>query len=170
MASQGNVLVKIVSPRIVVRALMTLDKSTIVVVSTAWVVALVIIILAVFTVHNAISQKKLAEDADIAEPILPKANTSMITPRDQQIIMDRLQHQFPDIKVDNEGGATIAIRSPDGTKFHQWITAVSYVDAMAPQFRWTLKEFCVGHCNQDLMKAVLTGQKVFFSLPERDDK
>ena len=86
-----------------------------------------------------------------------------------QSIVDALQRQFPDIKIDLKPGQgqALTIKSDEGAKFHQWITALSYVDTMAPQFRWTLREFCTGACGngQGLMVAVLSGQKIVMAVP-----
>jgi len=167
MAFDTRTLMKVFGPRIFARAIMTLDKSTAVVVSSCWLAAFVILVMAAYTVHSAVAAKKLAADAAIAEPVLPVATTTGVNPREGQIIVDRLQHQFPDIKFDSEGGRSISVRTMDGSKFHQWIIALSYVDAMDPQFRWSLSDFCVGHCGQDLMKASIVGQKIMFSLPQQ---
>jgi hypothetical protein len=167
MAANRKLLIRVFSPRVIARAIATLDKSTALIVSAAWLAALVTLILAVFAVHGAVSSQKEAMDARISEPALPQATTTPIAQRDTQTIIDRLQHQFPDIKFDIAPGQAISVKSPDGSKFHQWITALGYIDTMAPEYRWTLSEFCVGACsNQDLMRATVTGQRVVFSLPQ----
>jgi hypothetical protein len=167
MSADVKLFFKFLSPRIIARAVTALDKSTSVVVSTCWLAAFVVLILAVFSVHSAVSAKRDAAAALVSEPVLPKVSNSPISAHEGQAILDRLQHQFPDIKFELGGGQSIVIRSEDGAKFHQWITALSYIDAMAPEFRWTLQNFCVGACNgQDLMKAVVLGQKAEFSLPQ----
>lgn len=167
MAANNQFFLKFLSPRLVAKAVTSLDKSTSVIISTCWLAALVTLILAVFSVHNAISAKKAASEALVAEPVLPKVTNTPINAREGQAILDRLQHQFPDIKFEMGPMESIVVKSEDGAKFHQWITALSYIDAMAPEFRWTLREFCVGACNgQDLMKAVVAGQKAAFSLPQ----
>jgi hypothetical protein len=167
MALDSRLVLKVVSPRIIAKALSTLDRSTAVVVSICWCAAFIVLIFAVYTVHATVAAKKLAADAALAEPVLPLSSTSAISPHESQMLLDRLQHQFPDIKIEQEGPRTV-IRTSDGAKFHQWITAITYIDAMEPQYRWTVSEFCVGHCGQDLMKAVVTGQRVTFSLPQKE--
>ncbi|MGB9153571.1 MAG: hypothetical protein WCD70_10850 [Alphaproteobacteria bacterium] len=167
MPVKAKSFLKFFSPRLVAKAVTTLDKSTSVVVSTCWCAALVTLILAVFSVHSAVTAKRDAAEALVAEPVLPKASSTPINPHEAQLILDRLQHQFPDIKFEMGSGGAIIIRSTDGAKFHEWITSLSYIDAMAPEFRWTLRDFCVGACPaQDLMKAVVAGQKTVFSLPQ----
>ncbi len=168
MALSGKFMLHVFSPRIVAKAVASLDKATALIVSAAWLAALVTLILAVFAVHGAVSAKKEAADAKISEPSLPKATTNPISQREAQAIVDRLQHQFPDIKVELGGNQAILVKSSDGSKFHQWVTALGYVDTMSPQYRWTLSDFCVGACsNQELMRATVTGQRVVFSLPQQ---
>jgi hypothetical protein len=167
MASTFKTFIKFFSPRLVAKAVATLDKSTAVVISACWSAALVVLILAVFSVHTAVSAKKEAAEALVAEPVLPQITTTVINDREEQLIIDRLSHQFPDVKFEPGSGGSIVVKSDDGSKFHQWITALSYIDAMAPEFRWTLRTFCVGSCNgQDLMKATVAGQRGTFSLPQ----
>lgn len=165
--ANSKFLVKVFSPRVLSQAVTALDKSTGLVVSACWLAALVMMILAVLAVHAAVSAKKDAVAAMAAEPLVPKEAHSDIPPRDLQIITERLQHQFVDIKVDLSATGTITFRTQDGSKFHQWITALSYIDTMAPQYRWTLKGLCVGSCsNQDLMKAEISGQKMTFTVAQ----
>ena len=167
MAVGAKLMLKVFSPRIIAKAVVTFDKSTAVIISACWVAAFVTLILAVIAVHGAVSAKRDAVDARTAEPVLPLAATTAMSPREVQTILDRLQHQFPDIKMDVGPNQSLVVRCADGTKFHQWMTALGYIDTMAPQFRWTMSEFCVGTCTgQELMKATLEGHKVVFSLPQ----
>ncbi len=167
MPLDAKPLIQAFSPRLMARALASLDKSTAIVISACWLAALVTLILAVFAVHGAVSSKNAAAEAISAEPVLPVSTNTPIGPRELQLISDRLQHQFPDIKIEAGAAQALSIKSDDGAKFHQWITALSYIDTMAPQFHWTLRDFCVGACGgQTLMKATVTGQKMVFSLPQ----
>ena len=168
MAFDPKTLVRALSPRLVSKALVALDKSTAVVISVCWTAAFVTLILAVFAVHGAVAAKKEAAQAAAAEPVLPKVANASLNPREIKAVLDRLQRQFPDVRIEPGQNQTLVIKSDDGSKFHQWISALSYVDTMAPGFRWTLREFCVGSCGgQGLMRAVVSGQKTTFSLPPR---
>jgi len=160
---------KTLSPRIATKALAALDKSTAVVVGICWLAALILLFLAVSEVHNAAAIKKEAAEAVAVEPVLPVATTTGLAGREGPLILERLQRQFPDIKFDLDGNVII-VKSDDGSKFHLWITAISYIDTMAPQFRWNLRDLCVGHCGSSLMAASITGQRVVFSLPQSDGK
>jgi hypothetical protein len=168
MSGNTQILIRVFSPRLIGKALSALDKSTAIVVGMCWLAAVVMLIAASMSVHSVMLAKKEAADATIATPVLPEATTIGINAQDAQQVVGRLQRQFPDIKFDIDGNQMIFMSASEGSKFHQWITALGYIDAMAPQYRWTLRTFCVGKCNsgQDLMKASVTGQKMTFSLPK----
>lgn len=167
MSQQSKLLMHVFSPRIISKVLVSLDKSTAIVISACWLAAFVMLILAVFAVHGALSSKNDASDALAAEPVLPVAASTPMSVREMQVISDRLQHQFPDIKIEAGSNMLLSIKSDDGAKFHQWIAALSYVDTMSPQYRWSLRDFCVGNCSGGLMRASVSGQKMVFSLPSR---
>jgi hypothetical protein len=168
MSLSAKLLMKVFSPRVIAKAVASLDKSTAIVVSACWLAALVMLILAVFAVHGAVSTKRESAEATAVEPVLPVVTNTPISAHEIQTIADRLQHQFPDIKVEIEPNQVVSVKSDDGAKFHQWITALTYFDTMAPQFRWTFREFCVGACSgHALMSALVSGQKVTFSLPRQ---
>lgn len=166
MLPYGHILVKVLSPRLIVKAMATIDKATATVVLSCWCAALLVFGFTVAAVHQAVSAKREAVDAAVAEPVLPVETTSVLNARDGEMILERLQHQFPDIKIEVDNSQAITIKATEGAKFHQWVSAISYIDTMEPQFRWSLFEFCVGHCGSDIMKAVITGKKVVFSLPQ----
>ncbi|MFA5040939.1 MAG: hypothetical protein WC464_04825, partial [Bdellovibrionales bacterium] len=141
-----KLLMRFVSPRIVSKALSTLDRSLAIVISASWTAAFVMIILAVLAVRSAVNSQREAAEAGAIEPDLPVITSIPISQREVQGIVDRLQRQFPDIHFDARQKQTLIVRSDDGLKFHQWITALSYIDTMAPQYRWTLRDFCTGSC------------------------
>jgi hypothetical protein len=171
MAVNSHAVLKAFSPRILVKALLTLDRATAIVVGSAWLAALAVLIIAMFSVSNALSAKKLAADAQAVEPILPIATTSRINQNDASVLVERLQRQFPDIKIEADGSQTIILKTSDASKFHQWVSALSFVDAMSPQLRWIMQGFCVGSCGQgDLMRAAVVGQRVKFALPPQSEK
>jgi hypothetical protein len=164
-------LVRIFSPRVISKVLASLDKSTAIVISACWLAALVMLILAVFAVHGAVSSKREAAAAIAVEPALPVVASTPMSLHEIQVVIERLQHQFPDIKIDTRPGEKpmLTIKSDEGIKFHQWVNALSYIDTMSPQYRWTLREFCVGDTcgnGRGLMSASVSGEKVVFSMPQ----
>ncbi|MDE2030291.1 MAG: hypothetical protein KGI97_06985 [Alphaproteobacteria bacterium] len=166
--NNANLLLKFLSPRLVAKAVATLDKSTAIVVGICWGVAMTTLVVTLITVHAAIDERKAADEAIVAEPILPVAKTVKIVPAEVRKLIDQMTRQFPDVKFEATNGGSMIIRGGDGNKFHEWISALSYIDTISPQYRWLLDSFCVGHCTgQDVMRAEVSGQKVTFSLPEK---
>ncbi len=85
-----------------------------------------------------------------------------MTQREAQKLVDRLQHLYPEISFSFRNNA-LTITAADGGKFRQWLMALGYIDTISPQFHWAIQEFCVGNClGHDLMKAVLSGEKISF--------
>jgi len=168
MSLDTSTLMKFFSPRVVAKVLASLDKSMALVVGACWAAASVMLILAVLAVHGAVSSKREAGAAIVAEPVLPKISSTPMNPREIQVLLDRLQRQFPDVKITVQQNQQVSISCSEGNKFHQWVSALSYIDTMASQYKWEIKEFCVGACGtNNLMKAVVAGQKTVFSLPQK---
>ncbi len=168
MAVDRNLMLKFLSPQVISKAVTTLDKYTTIVVSACWAAALVILILAVFSVRGAVTAKKDADAALVAEPVVPSVQKAAIEARETQATMDRMARQFPDIKFEAGGSQSIVIKSVDGARYHEWVSALSYIDSMSPQIHWTLDELCVGNCKgSDLMRAVVSGERLRFSLPQK---
>ena len=78
---------------------------------------------------------------------------------------------IPEINISLNNDQTVTISADSGNKFREWLTAISYIDVMSPQYRWTIKEFCAGKCiGGVLMHAILIGEKVSFEAPPAKDK
>ncbi|MDD3370820.1 MAG: hypothetical protein PHE27_03220 [Alphaproteobacteria bacterium] len=162
---------RVFSPSRIARAVSAFDKSTTMIVGTCWLAALVMMILAIVSVHAAVDYKKEAATASSVNPVLPTIKKVSIPPHELQKVVERLQKQFPDIKIDLRAPSGINVRTNDGNQFHQWITALNYVDTMAPEYRWTLKDFCTGSCsNGFLMSAGVYGQKTIIAMPNRSSR
>jgi hypothetical protein len=168
MSIDTRFLFKFFSPRLVAKAVATLDKSTAIVVGVCWIAALVTLGAALYAVHGAVSAKRDADAALVAEPVLPAAQTTPLNDAEIATTLDRLKRQFPDLKFEAGANQSIIVKSNDGGRFHEWITALGYVDSMSPQFHWMLNDFCVGKCpGSDLMKATVAGERVTYTLPQK---
>jgi hypothetical protein len=165
-------LLRAFAPGRAAHALKMLEKSTALIVSTCWLAALVTLALAIMAAHGAVSFKKEVVKAVAVEPVLPTITANPISQNEIQMLADQLRHQFPEIRIDvknpqGKASGAIEIGTDDGSRFHEWITAISYLDTMAPQYRWTLGAFCTGACpGGHLMTAALTGQKLVISMPK----
>ncbi len=166
MAGEIKAITKALTARMVARAIASFDRSITVVVAVSWGAAIIMLFISLYTLSLTSSGKRAMIEAMAAEPILPQVVRTPITNDELVALVDKLKKRFPDIKIELLPGTGIYVRSTDGTQFRQWMVALSYIDIMAPQFNWTLKDMCVGNsCSPDLMRATLSGEKVTFSAP-----
>ena len=161
---------KLFSPKVMAKAVQTFDRATMVVVSTCWGAAGVMVAAAIYTLILSISARHAADNALIAEPNLPKIIHKPMDLRAGQKVYDHMQHRFSDINF-TVHGQDILVSSTDGTKFRQWLTALSYMDTISPEFHWSITNLCVGKCpNTELMHAAVTGERISFENPQNDAK
>jgi hypothetical protein len=166
---KGSIFLKSLSPKIAVKVIESFDRVTALVVGVCWAGAALMIGFALYTVNLTVTAKHAAETALVAEPVLPKAVHRKIEARDVQGLIDRLQHRYPDLIITFKN--SLSISAADGSKFHDWLNVLSYMDEISPQNRWNMEEFCVGRCSGNvLMQATLTGEKITFEKPQLEEK
>jgi hypothetical protein len=170
MSSEVPAILKSFGTRFMSKAAHSFDRATVVVVSVCWGAAIFMIAFTLYTLHVAAATGNAAETAAASEPILPKVVHKPIDAHDTKPLVDRLQHRYPGLNFSTGSDNSIAISSQDGTKFHDWLNVLRYVDIASPKYRWTLKEFCVGKCSGSLMRAVMVGEVVTFEAPGGGDK
>jgi hypothetical protein len=162
---------KALSPVLVSKAMATFDKATMIVVGVCWGGALMMMAFALYTVSMTVSARHATDAALIAEPSLPKIVRTNMDVRTAQIMLERLQKHYPDINFALQPNQVLKVSTNDGAKFHQWLTALSYIDTIAPEWHWSIQEFCVGKCSgNDLMRAMLTGEHISFEAPSISSK
>jgi hypothetical protein len=171
MSTDYKSITKALSMRFVTKAVKTFDQATVIVVSVCWGAAVLMMIFAIYALILSASTRRASETASAAEPILPKIVRKGIDVHDARPLVDRLQHRYPDISITLNNDLSVTIAADSGTKFREWLTAISYIDVMSPQYRWTIKEFCAGKCMGGiLMHALLIGEKVSFEAPSAKDQ
>ncbi len=163
-----QIILKVLSPRIVMKAINSFDRVMALIVGTCWIAAAVMLGFALYTVNLSVSAKHAAEAALVAEPQLPKIAHKKVEPHDVQALVDRLQHRFPNLTITFQN--TLNIGASDGLKFHDWLSVLAYVDTVSPQIHWVLQQFCVGKCGGDLMQASLMGEKISFEKAQPETK
>lgn len=154
---------KAMAPKFAMKAVQTFDKATMVVVGACWGAAILMMAFALYTVSLSASTKRAAEAAAASEPALPKITRKPMEMHDAQVMVDRLQHRFAGINFSLGSDQSVSVTTNDGAKFREWLNALGYIDTVSPQYRWSLREFCAGKCQGNmLMQAVLTGEKISF--------
>ena len=163
-----KLFIKILSPKVAAKAVQSFDRATTVVVGACWGAAILMMAFAVYTTMISVSTKRQAENAEIAEPILPKIVRKGIEPRVAQGLVDRLKRLYPDLTFALANNQVLTVTAIDGSKFRQWLTALSYIDAISPQYHWTMTQFCVGKCTgNEIMRANLTGEQIALEAPQK---
>ena len=165
MKIEGLSLAKLLSPRVLHKVVQTFDKGTMVIVASSWGVAVLLMSFALYTVHLSVTARRSAIEAAAQEPVLPKLVARPPEAKEIQPIVDRIKKRFPDITFSVAGDQSLTISTTDGQKFRTWLGVLSYIDTVSPQYRWQIKDFCVGMtCPASTpMRAVLAAQKITFS-------
>lgn len=167
MSGDMQAIVKSMGSRFLSKAMQSFDRATMVVIGVCWGAAIFMIAFTLYAIHLSAATHRAAEAATAAEPILPKIDHKPIEAKEVKPLIDRLQHRYPGINFSTGSDNAITITCLDGAKFHEWLSVLRYVDIASPKYRWSLKEFCVGHCTGALMRAVMIGETVTFSEPDK---
>lgn len=162
---------KILNPVLIGRLMRTFDQATTVIVSVSWGGALLILLFALYTVNLSVTAKRQVYEAAAKEPSLPSIVSRKPEGAEMAPILERLQKRFPDIGFSLANDQALTVSASDGARFRTWLTVLSYIDTISPQFRWQMKEFCVGvQCKATTpMRAILMPQKITFSMPKKED-
>lgn len=159
---------KAFAPRVLTKALRTFDGSLMIIVSVCWGGALLVMLFALYTVHLSVVAKREVVEAAATAPALPQMSMGAPNAKEMTPIMERLQKRFPDLSFTLEKDLSLSVSAADGTKFRTWLTVLSYVDTISPQYRWQIADLCVGgQCGSSaLMRANLLPKKITFTAPE----
>lgn len=165
MAFDLNALGRTFTPRILSKAMHTFDKATIVIVSSCWGGAILIMLFALYTLNLSVNAKRQAIEAAASEPSLPKLVSRAPELSELKPLVERLQKRFSDISFSLGNDKMLTVAAQQGAQFRTWLTVLSYIDTISPQYRWEIKEFCVGvRCSSSMpMRAILRAQKISFS-------
>lgn len=169
MAFDRHILLRSLSPRIISKLLNTLDRISTVIVGSCWAATILMIIFAIYTLSLASSARRESSMDLSIEPVLPILAHDPIDSHTEQTMMDRMKHRYPDLMFDISNGI-LKVSSPDGSKFRQWLMALSYIEAISPEYQWSINTLCVGKCKGDLMSATLRAERISFSIPDKDKK
>ncbi len=156
------------APSLMGRAVRAFDSATMVVVSVCWGGAILVLLFTIYTINLTMTAKRESLEAAAKEPNLPKIVNKKPVKDELKPFLTRLQRLFPEISFVLGRDQTLIVMTSDAGNFRLWLTVLSYIDTMSPQYRWGMKEFCVGMaCDKGIpMKAVLTAEKISFSATE----
>ena len=164
----SKLMMKALSPRLMNKAVKVFDNAMLVVVGAAWTAALLLLLFTIYTVNATVKERRALLEAEASEPIVPNIVAKSPDTGEIQPIVGRLQKRFPEISFVLGNDRSLTVASGDGAKFRLWLTVLSYIDTVSPQYRWSMREFCVGmKCGANTpMRAILTAEKITFSVPK----
>jgi hypothetical protein len=121
-------------------------------------------IFAIYTLSLVSNSHKNEATALAVEPALPVITHEQIERSVFYGLVDRIKKRYPDLTI-SVSNQTLKISSLDGTKFRQWLMALSYIEAISPEYQWTIQDFCVGKCKNGIMNAALSAERISFKAP-----
>ncbi len=152
-------------PAVWLARLAGIDGRSLPMVILSWAGAFGMVLLAMVTFYMA--QPRLP-----APSMAPQQQTSIVVPHklnaqaelvdigQERDWLDPLTHAYPHIGITVQS-PYLVITATVGDQFREWLTALEFIDAYAPQWRWSLHDFCVGQCpGGSLMRAVLQADRV----------
>lgn len=150
-----------------VKAMRTLDRTAVVMISVTWVCALIIMGIALYTVNANRHAALQVEESAAIEPIVPTVHRALLPRAQLEQYAGRLRNQFSKVNFNAMSDNSLEVISADAGAFRDWMLALSYLDTIAPQVRWTVRELCVGNeCGTGaVMRAYVIGEKATFRLP-----
>ena len=156
------------NPKVSFQALRTFDKAITIIVSVSWTAALLVVLLAIYATHGALTFKRDQEKLLATEPALPQVTRNAPSKKELEALTDRLKKSFSGFNIELDRDQRLFIRNNDPALFRQWLVLISYVDTISQDLRWNLQEFCVGQqCpGNSIMSAMLGAEKIGFAEPE----
>jgi hypothetical protein len=148
------------------------DRSAMMIIGTIWASALIMMVMAFFALHQLATERTAAGKIIASEPSVPKIAKNIATKDVVEKVVVRLKRSYPEVTFSAENDGAVSVVGNDGGLFRQWLSAVSHIDILMPNLRWTLREFCVGgSCKTGvLMKAVLVGEVIRIDPPPSQDE
>lgn len=159
----------LLSPEQLAKAMRTLDRAAVVMIVSVWVGAVLMMGVALYTVNRAHQARQKAEGAAAIEPIVPVIQQAMLSRAELEKLAERLRLRLEKIGFNALPDNALEISSSEPGLYLDWLAAMSYLDTIAPQVRWTVRDLCVGtECGTtSVMRAIVTGERVTFKVPEQ---
>ncbi|MBP7253436.1 MAG: hypothetical protein KBA75_08130 [Alphaproteobacteria bacterium] len=157
----------LLSPDYLGRAMRALDRATLVIIGVVWLGAILMMGIAIYTAVKANKARQLTEEAAAVEPIVPQTLRAVVPRAELEKLAERLRGRFDKISFNAMPDNSLEITSSEAGLYLDWLAALSYLDTIAPQVRWAIRDLCVGtECGGALMRAAVSGERVTFKMPE----
>lgn len=160
----------LLQPAMIGKAVKTFDRTSGVMVIAVWAAALAFMGLAYFAVEQTVAARSAIATAQATEPVLPEIRQDDVPRGQVDGYIERVTKRYGSkVSVSNAAGE-LKISATTADAFSSWMGAISYLDTIAPDMTWTIKDFCVGpECKEGLMSVRLTAKKISFVAPTESD-
>jgi hypothetical protein len=164
----ANLIRALVSPEHLGKVMRSLDRTAMVMIIATWVGALSMMGIALYTVNRAHQAQQKSDDAAAVEPLVPAIQKAILPRIELEKLADRLHSRFEKLTFNAMPDNTLEIAASDAAAYLDWLAAMSYLDTIAPQVRWSVRDLCVGaECaSGSIMRAVISGERVSFKIPD----
>lgn len=161
----------LLQPELVSRAMRSFDKASGFFVTVVWLAALTFMVLAYMSVQQTIVARQQMMSAQAAQPVLPEIRLDTVPAAQIDTYVQRVSKRYGSTKLNISNAAgELRISSSAPDMFSNWMAATSYLDSIAPDITWTIKDFCVGpDCKDGLMSLRLSAQRISFVAPTNPD-
>lgn len=156
------------STELLTKAVRALDRTAVVMIIVTWAAAVFMMGVALYTVSKAHYARQKAEEAAALEPLVPAMKHGVLARRDLERLTTRLKMRFRTVNINATPDNAVEISGTDAGAFLDWLSALSYLDTIAPQVRWSIRDLCIGsECGgASLMRAAIIAERVTFQAPQ----
>jgi hypothetical protein len=150
------------------KAMRSLDRTALVMIMVTWIGATLMMGVALYTVTIAHKARQQADEAAAVEPIVPVTMRAILARAELDKYADRLRLRFDKVTFNAMPDNALEISSTESGNYLDWLAALTYLDTIAPQVRWSVRDLCVGNeCGSGaMMRAALVGERVTFKVPD----
>ncbi len=158
----------LLSADLLAKTMRSLDRTAMAMLIVSWSAAILMMGVALYTVSTAHHAKVEAETAAALEPLVPTINRATLSRKDLDGFVARLRVRYKTVEISATPDNALVISGTDSAHFLDWLSALSYLDTVAPQVRWTIRDLCVGNeCGgSSLMRAAIIAERVTFQTPQ----
>lgn len=168
MRTHAGKLTELLSTELLAKVLRSLDRTAMVMLIVSWSAAVLMMGVTLYTVSVAHHAGQEAESAAALEPMVPTIKRTALTRKELDSFVDRLRGRYKTVNINASPDNALEISGIDPAHFLDWLSALSYLDTIAPQVRWTIRDLCVGNeCGgSSLMRAAIIAERVTFQAPQ----
>lgn len=167
MTKHRSLLTMLTAPEALARAFKALDRTAVIMMLISWLGAVALMGLALYTANSAGKARQAADVAAAVEPIVPVVQRATLPKAELEKYAALLRQRFAKISFNALPDNGLEVASTEGQDYLEWLAALSYLDTLAPQVRWVVRDMCVGpECGAGaVMRAIVTGERVTFKVP-----